>query len=111
MENKNNDKPVLIFQSVETLKKPFKLHGEGEDCFFNTLQYLRFKGDWWLVKLEIRNKTQTYAAIVIFIDMFGNIRFSKDNIFSISEEDAKELILIIGDYINPEKKEINLEKN
>ena len=101
----NTEKPVLIFQFSEELKKPIPLNGEGEKAEFNHITYLKFKGDWWLVKLEIRKKKQSYASLVLFVDMLGNTKFSQDNIFSIPEKNAKKLIKKITKYINIYKKE------
>ena len=96
--------PKLIFKKEVELAEPMLLEGTGpENVSFNMIEYLKFKGDWWLVKLSIKKKSQLFAAIVLFVDQFGTIRYSKDNIFSVSEANSLILKNLVSEFIKLQK--------
>lgn len=97
MEEKPN-KPTFVSEYLP-LDPELEMEGEGEKCLLNTIQYLKFIEGWWIIKIMLVKRKQIFAAIMAYADIYGNIRFSKDNVFSISEPSCIHLKSLITNYI------------
>lgn len=92
----------VTFSSDEMTLEDICINGEGSNVSFNLIHYVRFD-DWWLIKILLKHKTQVFAAIILFRDALGNIKYSRDNIFTLEEKSfirIKQDIIEYTDSIN-----------
>ena len=70
--------------------------GDGTIPRFNKIQFIEFDSEWWIVKISVQVRTQPLCFIIIYVDQLGNIKYSKDNIYSINTREEEN---ILSDYI------------